>query len=108
MASILRVPSLRANLMHGFLRKGARAMIYPRQISSCLVRQAPINKNSASKDPRDHGERPGYWKYDLSFKGQMGKAVFFVTLMLVGSVESWSWYRDVRSWWKGVPDDGAE
>ena len=62
------------------------------------------NQESTSTNKKD----PGYWQYDFSFRTQMEKIALIGVLALIASAGPWSWYRDIRHWWTGVPDDEDE
>ena len=101
--------SLRAKLVNGLIHSHPRPPLAPRAIASFSTRNILHNKDNTSKDnqPNDKSNA-GYWKYDLSFKTQMSKAVLFAVLAGAGAVESWTWYREIREWWTGVRDEGGE
>ncbi|PYI07543.1 hypothetical protein BO78DRAFT_396401, partial [Aspergillus sclerotiicarbonarius CBS 121057] len=89
-----RLP-LRAKLL--FRSRERHAMLY-------FSTRPPLrlNKNFTSGNKKD----PGYWQYDFSFRTQMQKIVLIGVLALIGSAGPWSWDRDIRHWWNGVPDHG--
>ncbi|PWY69700.1 hypothetical protein BO70DRAFT_144643 [Aspergillus heteromorphus CBS 117.55] len=77
-----------------------------RKTTDTSARNVPPDNDSSSGD----AGQPQHWKYDLSFKTQIGKAALFTVLGMAGAVEGWTWYRETRRWWRGVGDgdDGEE
>ncbi|RAK95084.1 uncharacterized protein BO80DRAFT_469679 [Aspergillus ibericus CBS 121593] len=98
-----RLP-LRPKLIRGLLPShGHHAVVYFSTRRALL-----LNKESSSRDAQGNKNEAKYWKYDFSFRTQMEKIVLIGALALIGSAGPWSWYRDIRHWWKGIPDDGDE
>ncbi|PYI18875.1 hypothetical protein BO99DRAFT_149716 [Aspergillus violaceofuscus CBS 115571] len=106
MATILRRLPIRAPLHNnGFLRS-AHATVTSRALAAFSSHSARCNKETASNDTHSKEEESRHWKYDFSFKTQMSKTAFIAGLALGGSLGGWSWYRDLRGWWTGVPNEG--
>ncbi|KAK6831550.1 hypothetical protein RU639_002482 [Aspergillus parasiticus] len=100
--------SLRAKLLNGLIHSHPRASLAPRAIASFSTRSVLHNTDNTPKNDQPNDKDAGYWKYDLSFKTQMSKAVLFAVLAGAGAVETWTWYREIRQWWTGVRDDGGQ
>ncbi|KAE8407120.1 hypothetical protein BDV37DRAFT_241951 [Aspergillus pseudonomiae] len=94
---------LRVKPFHGIIHSHP-----PWATASFSTRTVLQNQDHTHKKKQPNDRREDYWKYDLSFKTQMGKTVLIAVLAGAGAVESWTWYQEIRAWWTGVRDDGRD
>ncbi|RAH46262.1 uncharacterized protein BO95DRAFT_442353 [Aspergillus brunneoviolaceus CBS 621.78] len=106
MATILRRLPMRAPLHNNGYLCSANATMMSRALAAFSTHSARCDKEAASQDTQSKEEEPKHWKYDFSFKTQMSKTAFIAGLALGGSLGGWSWYRDLRGWWTGIPNEG--
>ncbi|RAH66415.1 uncharacterized protein BO66DRAFT_184769 [Aspergillus aculeatinus CBS 121060] len=106
MATTLRRLPIRALLHNNGYLCSANATMTSRALAAFSIHSARCDKEAASKDTQSKEEGPKHWKYDFSFKTQMSKTAFIAGLALGGSLGGWSWYRDLRGWWTGIPNEG--